>query len=64
MQKSKVLIEKYLQRKTNKEFKALALRFSTACGASDMLRLDLVLNFFFVANAIASKEIKLLSLTH
>ena len=58
--KSKVLIEKYLQRKTNKEFKALALRFSTACGASDMLRLDLVLNDF-VANAIASKEIKLLS---
>jgi nucleoside-diphosphate-sugar epimerase len=58
--KSKLEIEKYLKKETNKNFKAVSLRFSTACGASDMLRLDLVLNDF-VANAIASKEIKLLS---
>jgi len=37
-----------------------ALRFSTACGWSDRIRLDLVLNDF-VACAIASKEITVLS---
>ena len=37
-----------------------SLRFSTACGMSDRLRLDLVLNDF-VACALASKEITVLS---
>ena len=37
-----------------------SLRYSTACGMSDRLRLDLVLNDF-VASAIASKEITVLS---
>ncbi len=37
-----------------------SLRFSTACGASDRIRLDLVLNDF-VAGAIASREITVLS---
>jgi nucleoside-diphosphate-sugar epimerase len=37
-----------------------SLRFATACGMSDRLRLDLVLNDF-VACAIASKEITVLS---
>jgi nucleoside-diphosphate-sugar epimerase len=37
-----------------------ALRFSTACGMTDRLRLDLVLNDF-VACAVASKEITVLS---
>ena len=36
------------------------LRFSTACGLSDRLRLDLVLNDF-VASAVLSNEIKVLS---
>jgi nucleoside-diphosphate-sugar epimerase len=58
--KSKLVIENYLKKKTNLNFKAITLRFSTACGASSMLRLDLVLNDF-VANAIVAKEIKLLS---
>lgn len=58
--KSKVDIENYLKKKTDKDFSAISLRFSTACGASRMLRLDLVLNDF-VASAISTKEIKLLS---
>ena len=58
--KSKLKIENYLRKKSNKRFKAVTLRFSTACGASDMLRLDLVLNDF-VASGITTKEIKLLS---
>jgi nucleoside-diphosphate-sugar epimerase len=37
-----------------------SLRFSTACGMSDRLRLDLVLNDF-VAGAMATKEITVLS---
>lgn len=58
--KSKLEIEKYLKRKATKKFKAVSLRFSTACGASEMLRLDLVLNDF-VASAITSNKVKLLS---
>ena len=58
--KSKFKIETYLKKKCNSKFKAIVLRFSTACGASSMLRLDLVLNDF-VASALASNEIKLLS---
>jgi nucleoside-diphosphate-sugar epimerase len=37
-----------------------ALRFSTACGMSDRLRLDLVLNDF-VASAVLNKKIEILS---
>ena len=58
--KSKLDIEKYLKTKTDRNFKAISLRFSTACGASKMLRLDLVLNDF-VASALSNKNIKLLS---
>lgn len=58
--KSKLIIEKYLKKRTDKSFKGIVLRFSTACGASDMLRLDLVLNDF-VASAISSNKLILLS---
>ena len=40
-------------------FKVTSLRFSTACGMSDRLRLDLVVNDF-VACAVASGEITIL----
>ena len=42
------------------DFKVTSLRFSTACGWSDRLRLDLVLNDF-VACAVASGKITILS---
>ena len=42
------------------QFKVTSLRFSTACGMSDRLRLDLVVNDF-VACAVASAEITILS---
>jgi nucleoside-diphosphate-sugar epimerase len=58
--KSKVLTEKDLQQLSRNGFKVTCLRFSTACGMSARLRLDLVLNDF-VAGAIASKEITILS---
>jgi len=58
--KSKVLTEKDLQELSGNGFKVTCLRFSTACGMSDRLRLDLVLNDF-VAAAVASKEITILS---
>jgi nucleoside-diphosphate-sugar epimerase len=41
-------------------FKVSCLRFATACGMSDRLRLDLVLNDF-VAGAVAGKKITILS---
>jgi len=58
--KSKVFTEKDLQQLSGNGFKVTCLRFSTACGMSSRLRLDLVLNDF-VAGAIASKEISILS---
>ncbi|OGD32780.1 MAG: NAD-dependent epimerase [Candidatus Aminicenantes bacterium RBG_19FT_COMBO_58_17] len=58
--KSKVFTEKDLEPLASKEFKVTALRFSTACGWSDRLRLDLVLNDF-VAGAVASGQITILS---
>jgi nucleoside-diphosphate-sugar epimerase len=58
--KSKVFTEKDLQQLSGNGFKVTCLRFSTACGMSARLRLDLVLNDF-VAGAIASKEITILS---
>lgn len=58
--KSKVYTETELEPLADNEFKVTSLRFSTACGMSDRLRLDLVLNDF-VAGAIASKKITILS---
>lgn len=58
--KSKVKAEKNLKKLSSKNFKVISLRFATACGYSENLRLDLVLNDF-VASAIANKEIKVLS---
>jgi nucleoside-diphosphate-sugar epimerase len=58
--KSKVFTERDLARLASDEFKVTSLRFSTACGMSDRLRLDLVLNDF-VAGAVASKRITILS---
>jgi nucleoside-diphosphate-sugar epimerase len=58
--KSKVYTERDLEPLSGKDFNVTSLRFATACGMSDRLRLDLVLNDF-VAAAIASKQIKILS---
>ena len=58
--KSKVLTERDLEPLADKELIVTCLRFSTACGWSDRLRLDLVLNDF-VAGAVASKRITILS---
>jgi len=58
--RSKVYTEKELSPLADDKFKITCLRFSTACGFSNRLRLDLVLNDF-VAGALASKEINILS---
>ncbi|EPR67202.1 NAD-dependent epimerase/dehydratase family protein [Cyclobacterium qasimii] len=58
--KSKVLSENDLQGLASDDFIVTCLRFSTACGFSSRLRLDLVLNDF-VAGAITSGEISILS---
>ena len=58
--RSKVQTEKDLEKIADRDFKVTSLRFSTACGMSDRLRLDLVLNDF-VAGAVASKKITILS---
>jgi len=58
--KSKVFTERDLKPMASPDFKVISLRFSTACGWSDRLRLDLVLNDF-VAGAIASGRISILS---
>jgi len=58
--KSKVESEKDLTLLADDIFKVTCLRFATACGMSDRLRLDLVLNDF-VAGAISSGEITILS---
>jgi nucleoside-diphosphate-sugar epimerase len=58
--KSKVATERDLEAIADKRFKATSLRFCTACGMSDRLRLDLVLNDF-VAGAVASGTINILS---
>lgn len=58
--KSKVYTERDLEPLAGENFKVTCLRFSTACGMSDRLRLDLVLNDF-VANAVAAKKILILS---
>ena len=58
--KSKVATERDLENLADNKFKVTSLRFSTACGMSERLRLDLVLNDF-VAGAVASKKITILS---
>jgi nucleoside-diphosphate-sugar epimerase len=58
--KSKVYAEKDLEQLASDHFKITCLRFATACGMSDRLRLDLVLNDF-VAGALSSGEITILS---
>ncbi len=58
--KSKVSTEKGLENLADRDFVVTSLRFSTACGMSERLRLDLVLNDF-VACAVASKKITILS---
>lgn len=58
--RSKVRMEEALQRLADDEFVVTSLRFATACGMSDRLRLDLVLNDF-VACAMSSGEITILS---
>lgn len=58
--KSKVLTENKLGSLADDQFIITSLRFGTACGMSDRLRLDLVLNDF-VASAVANKKIVILS---
>ena len=58
--RSKVASEKDLEQMADKNFQVTSLRFSTACGMSERLRLDLVLNDF-VACAVSSKKITILS---
>jgi nucleoside-diphosphate-sugar epimerase len=58
--RSKVFTEKELQPLADADFTVTCLRFATACGMSDRLRLDLVLNDF-VAGAVASGKINILS---
>ncbi len=58
--RSKVMTESDLEGLADANFKVTALRFATACGMSDRLRLDLVLNDF-VACAVSSGKITILS---
>jgi nucleoside-diphosphate-sugar epimerase len=58
--KSKVKTENELEELANDNFNTVCLRFATACGMSDRLRLDLVLNDF-VASAYIDKHITILS---
>jgi len=58
--RSKVLAEQDLAKLADDKFTVTCNRFATACGMSDRLRLDLVLNDF-VAGAISSGEINILS---
>ncbi len=58
--KSKIHIETYLKNVTSENFKAISLRFATACGWSKRFRVDLVLNDF-VLSSILSNRIDLLS---
>jgi nucleoside-diphosphate-sugar epimerase len=58
--RSKVLGEQELAALAGPDFRITCHRFATACGYSDRLRLDLVLNDF-VASAIATGKITILS---
>lgn len=58
--KSKVFTEKSLAEIANDDFQVTCHRFATACGMSERLRLDLVVNDF-VAGSLTSNEITILS---
>jgi len=58
--RSKVFAERDLASLASDNFIITCFRFATACGMSDRLRLDLVLNDF-VAGAISSGEINIMS---
>ena len=58
--RSKIATERALAEMDLKGMKATCLRFATACGMSDRLRLDLVLNDF-AASAVALRKITVLS---
>jgi nucleoside-diphosphate-sugar epimerase len=57
---SKWLAERGVEELADDTFTVTSLRFGTACGMSDRLRLDVVLNDF-VASAVATKTIAILS---
>lgn len=58
--RSKVMAEKELMPMADEQFTVTCLRFATACGMSDRLRLDLVLNDF-VAGALTQRRIVVMS---
>ncbi|AIA30796.1 NAD-dependent epimerase/dehydratase family protein [Leptospirillum ferriphilum] len=58
--RSKIATEEFLSQLDQKNMTVTSLRFATACGMSDRLRLDLVLNDF-VACALTSGKISILS---
>jgi nucleoside-diphosphate-sugar epimerase len=58
--RSKINTEKDIEVLASDDFVVTSLRFATACGMSERLRLDLVLNDF-VAGSIASRKITILS---
>lgn len=58
--RSKILAEENLKKLADSNMVITCLRFATACGMSDRLRLDLVLNDF-VACALSQKNITVLS---
>ncbi len=58
--RSKINTEKGIEELASDDFVVTCLRFATACGMSERLRLDLVVNDF-VAGAVATKEITILS---
>jgi nucleoside-diphosphate-sugar epimerase len=58
--KSKLYMEKVLNSLSDENFQATCLRYSTACGMTSRLRLDLVLNDF-VASALCTGTVEILS---
>ncbi len=58
--RSKVQTERELEPLADERFVVTSLRFATACGMSERLRLDLVLNDF-VAGAVTARNITILS---
>ena len=58
--RSKIGAEAEIEALADDSFAVTCLRFPTACGMSDRLRLDLVLNDF-VASAVATGKIQILS---
>lgn len=58
--KSKVYAEQGLEKLADEHFTVTCLRFATACGMSERLRLDLVVNDF-VAAAVTARKITILS---